>query len=334
MRQSVNAVINTRQDIINFLRSERDVKALFNIKTSMPPDRVQLYKNCYLNIGNTPVHIIQLKNGNRLYVKLEYKNAMGSNHYSRYWIPYLFIAETLGLIHPSNDTILEVSSGSSGIALSSACEKLGYRLAIVVPQSISHARLAGMQRPNTEIISVNGYINECIDRMKELRDTSDVYFMANHAEEKANIITYLFSRIAHEFCRQVGTPDMAILALGNGTSAEAVTTTFQSLQGKKNCWFIAYHPDFSRSETKPILGLLPPKVKFRHVESMREKINSIEFTNNYDITNYKNAHPDDIEVQRFGQTSLYAIEIAQKLATKFQSKMFFSIAYDTIDMYD
>lgn len=333
MRKSINSLINTRKDLVDFLRSDKNIAEIFNLKSSISHQRIDLYRDCYHNIGNTPYHRIPLRNGNKLFVKLEYKNAMGHNHYSRYWIPYLFIAETLGLITPGEDHILEVTSGSSGIALAHACEGLGYGLTIVVPDSLSSARYRAMEKPCVTIVPVTGYIDACIQKMLEIRDTGN-YFMANHAEEKADIITAVFARIAHEFIREVGTPDFSILALGNGTSAEAVTTTFQRHQGNRRCWFLAYHPDFSQKETKPVLGLLPPNVKFRHVESMKEKIDTVEFTNQYDITSVRNQYYYDEEIQRFGQTTLYGLAIAQKLSKEIRGQTMFAIGYDTIDMYD
>lgn len=335
MRKSINAVINTRKDIIDFLYNGKDMIGLFDLYSNIGKERISLYKDCYYNIGRTPIYTIQLANKNKLHVKLEYKNAMGGNHYSRYWIPYLFIAETLGLIHPYEDEILEVTSGSSGIALANACENLGYKLTIVLPRSISRARLKAMDKPSVTIVPVDGYIDACIEKMIELRDADKLrYFMSNHSEEKANIITHVFSRIAYEFIDSTGVPDFAILALGNGTSAEAVSTTFQHYLKNKRCWLVAYHPDFSNRNTKPVLGLLPPNVKFRHVESITEKLDDIEFTNHYNIQEVRNNHRYDKEIMKFGHTTLYGLAIAQKLARKSENQRLFSIAYDTIEMYE
>jgi cysteine synthase len=335
MRKSINAVINTRKDIVDFLYSGKDMNGLFDLETPIEKHRIDLYKECYYNIGNTPVHIIPLRNNNKLHIKMEYENAMGGNHYSRYWLPYLFIAETLELIQPYEDEILEVTSGSSGIALANACENLGYKLTIIVPESITNARLQALEKPCVNIIKVNGYIDACIEKMLEIRNVDRCrYFVSNHSEEKANIITYVFSRIANEFINENGVPDYSILALGNGTSAEAVCTTFQHYQKDKKCWFIAYHPDFSRRNTKPILGLLPPRVKFRHVENIKEKLDDIEFTNCYNIREIRKHHHYDSEVLKLGHTSLYALAIAEKMGRKTENATFFSIAYDEFRMYD
>lgn len=334
MRQSVNAVISTRKDIKDFLMSSDEIMGLFDLNTTIEKSRVNLYRECYDNIGNTSYHTILLSNKNKLHVKLEYNNAMGANHYSRYWIPYLFIAETLGIIKPEEDEILEVTSGSSGIALANACEKLGYRLTIVVPEMISKARYEALKKPNVKVIQVKGYIDACINKMKEIRNSDKHrYFMANHAEEKANIITYVFSRIGYEFITQKGIPDYAILALGNGTSAEAVATTFTKNMMNKRCWFVAYHPDIENTCTKPVLGLLPPRVQFRHVESIKKMLDDIELTNHYDISATRNRFTYDDEVQTFGLTSLYGLAIAEKLAKTVENQSFFCIGYDKYDMY-
>lgn len=335
MRQSVNAVKKERPDIFNFLKGNEPLELLFNMDTPLTKERVKLYKECYKNIGNTPVYKINLrKNNNFLYTKLEYRNEFGNNHYSRYWFVYLFIAETLGLIK-EGDSILEVTSGSSGVALSKACQILNYSLTILVPDAITSARISAMEGNNITVIRSNGYLDKCVEDMKRMReDTDKDYFTPNHAEEKSDIIVDVFKRIAIEFKAQTNfIPDSVLLALGNGTSARGIVEYF-SKQSDCPPITIGFHPDLNVANFKPILGLRPPKVKFRHIDSVEDSLSKIEYTDNLNIEVIRQKYFYDDEIKNFGITSLYGISLALQCADYVRDSSFFSIAYDKINMYD
>lgn len=105
-------------------------------------------------IGNTPlVDVSQLspKPGVRLFVKLEGQNPGGSVK-DRIALKMVEAAERDGLLRPISDlaegaasseprqTILEPSSGNTGIGLAIVCRIKGYRLKIVLPENVSVER--------------------------------------------------------------------------------------------------------------------------------------------------------------------------------------------------
>jgi cysteine synthase B len=88
-------------------------------------------------IGNTPlVELTHLspKPGVRLFAKLEYANPTGSVK-DRIVYHMLVHAEEDGRIHPG-DTIVEASTGNTGIALAMIGGMLGYRVRIVMPENV------------------------------------------------------------------------------------------------------------------------------------------------------------------------------------------------------
>jgi len=105
-------------------------------------------------IGNTPlVRLERLnKTNNQLYVKLEGDNPAGSVK-DRAALNMISSAESKGLINPG-DTIIEATSGNTGIALAMVCAIKGYKLILIMPENMSLERRAAMTAYGAEILLV------------------------------------------------------------------------------------------------------------------------------------------------------------------------------------
>ena len=116
-------------------------------------------------IGNTPLVKLQRlnKNDNQILVKLEGDNPAGSvkDRAAMYMISG---AENAGLIK-SGDTIIEATSGNTGIALAMVCAIKGYKLILIMPDNMSIERRAAMQAYGANIILVSE-----LDGMEGARD--------------------------------------------------------------------------------------------------------------------------------------------------------------------
>jgi cysteine synthase B len=92
-------------------------------------------------IGDTPlvgIHALSPNPGVRIYAKLEGQNPGGSAK-DRIALTMVDLAERDGLLHPG-DTILEPSSGNTGIGLALVAKLRGYRLRVVMPENVSIER--------------------------------------------------------------------------------------------------------------------------------------------------------------------------------------------------
>src|SRR5690348_15442042 len=92
-------------------------------------------------IGNTPlvgVHALSPNPDVRIYAKLEGQNPGGSSK-DRIAKKMVELAERDGVLKPG-DTILEPSSGNTGIGLALVAKLRGYRLRIVMPENVSVER--------------------------------------------------------------------------------------------------------------------------------------------------------------------------------------------------
>lgn len=311
-----------------FLKGNNDLLGLFDLKTTLNKERVYKYKRLYKNIGNTDEYITHLPNNNKLHIKMEYSNPFGNSHYARYWIPYLYIAESLGLIEKAKSQIIDVTSGSAGIALAIACKYLNFNAKIIVPELLPKARIQPMIENGAQIIKTNGYIDTCIERLKILYKTEDAFF-SNHCEEKADVIVNISRRIIIEYLEDFTPPDYAVIGLGNGTSTYAVFSELEKANAKTKR--ISYHPRLDK--TQIVFGLYGPNVSLRHVE-MADKLTDEKFYTN-DISNEEvlDYFKNDKEIQSLGLSSIYGISIAFKLAQKVKNKTFLTIGYDRNDRY-
>ncbi len=113
------------------------------------------YKTISELIGNTPlVELKRLnKSNNQLLVKLEGDNPAGSVK-DRAALKMITDAEINGLLK-LDDTIIEATSGNTGIALAMVCAIKGYKLILIMPDNMTLERRAAMQAYGAEIILVS-----------------------------------------------------------------------------------------------------------------------------------------------------------------------------------
>jgi cysteine synthase B len=108
-------------------------------------------------IGNTPLVRLQRLPGetsNRVLVKLEGNNPAGSVK-DRPALSMILHAEERGDIRPG-DTLIEATSGNTGIALAMVAAIRGYRMVLIMPENMSAERRAGMKAYGAELILVEG----------------------------------------------------------------------------------------------------------------------------------------------------------------------------------
>jgi cysteine synthase B len=106
-------------------------------------------------IGNTPLVRLQRLPGNtsnNILVKLEGNNPAGSVK-DRPALSMIRHAEQRGEISPG-DTLIEATSGNTGIALAMAAAIKGYRMVLIMPENMSLERRAAMRAYGAELVVV------------------------------------------------------------------------------------------------------------------------------------------------------------------------------------
>jgi cysteine synthase A len=122
------------------------------------------------HVGRTPmVELARLAPaGVRLFGKLESLNPGGSVK-DRIGVAMIETAEREGLIEPGRTTIVEATSGNTGIALAFVCAAKGYDLQLFLPQGMSRERegLLRLYGATVEVIESLGGMNEAIDAARD-----------------------------------------------------------------------------------------------------------------------------------------------------------------------
>jgi cysteine synthase B len=115
-----------------------------------------VYQTLESTIGNTPLVRLQRMPGdtsNTLLVKLEGNNPAGSVK-DRPALGMIRHAEARGDIKPG-DTLIEATSGNTGIALAMAAAMQGYRMVLIMPGHMSAERRAVMKAFGAEVVLVS-----------------------------------------------------------------------------------------------------------------------------------------------------------------------------------
>lgn len=148
----------------------------------------KIYTSIDQLIGNTPLlklNRIVPEDAADVYVKLEFFNPAGSIK-DRIVLAMIEKAEAEGKLKPG-DTIIEPTSGNTGIGLASVAAAKGYHLIIVMPETMSVERRKLMQGYGAELILTPGAdgMKGSIAKAQELVDTKG-YFMPMQFENPAN----------------------------------------------------------------------------------------------------------------------------------------------------
>jgi cysteine synthase A len=132
-------------------------------------------------VGGTPV--VELPEaigprtaGARLFAKLEAFNPGGSVK-DRIGVAMIEAAEAEGRIEPGRTTIVEATSGNTGIALAFVCAAKGYDLVLTLPQGMSKEResLLRLYGARVEITESLGGMEEAVQAAEALASRDDVF---------------------------------------------------------------------------------------------------------------------------------------------------------------
>jgi cysteine synthase len=129
------------------------------------------------HVGGTPmIQLTRLAPVAQLYGKLEMFNPGGSVK-DRIGVAMIEAAETEGRIEPGRTTIVEPTSGNTGIALAFVCAAKGYDLILTLPQGMSREResLLRLYGAQVQITESLGGMDEAVAAAQALARGSDVW---------------------------------------------------------------------------------------------------------------------------------------------------------------
>jgi len=177
-------------------------------------------------VGDTPmVELARLApegSGVRLFGKLEAYNPGGSVK-DRIGVAMIDAAERDGLIEPGRTTIVEATSGNTGIALAFVCAARGYDLVLSLPQGMSRERetLLRLYGASFEITESLGGMNEAVDAAHAMAARDDVW-LPDQFSNPANPAAHR-EHTGPEILRQLdGDVDVLVAGVGTGGTITGV----------------------------------------------------------------------------------------------------------------
>ncbi len=141
----------------------------------------QIPINIAEHVGRTPmVRLTRVLDGTaadvELYAKLESFNPGGSVK-DRIGVAMIEAAEAEGRIEPGRTTIVEATSGNTGIALAFVCAAKGYGLVLTLPQGMSRERSGLLRLYGAEVQEVEslGGMDEAVEAARRMAERADVF---------------------------------------------------------------------------------------------------------------------------------------------------------------
>ena len=175
------------------------------------------YGDIVQSIGNTP--LVELKRlspkpGVRIWAKMESANPTGSVK-DRVARAMIEDAEDRGLIRPGQ-TILEPTSGNTGISLAMICSRKGYPLKVVMPDNVTPERTQLLEMYGAQIVSSPGDqgSNGAVAMALEMAQASPEYYMPYQYGNEANPRAH-YDGTAKEILEELD--DVAAFVAGLGT---------------------------------------------------------------------------------------------------------------------
>ncbi len=169
-------------------------------------------------IGNTPLVEIRRINPNpkvRIFAKLEYVNPGGSIK-DRAALSMIEAGERSGELTPEK-TVIEATSGNTGIGLALVCAVKGYRLLLAMSEAASVERQKILKARGAEILLTPGHLGTdgAIEEVYRLaRENPDTYFMTDQYNNDANWQAH-YNGTATEIWEQTnGTITMLVATIG------------------------------------------------------------------------------------------------------------------------
>src|SRR5215212_4721736 len=129
------------------------------------------------HVGRTPmVQLTRLLPDVQVFAKLEMLNPGGSVK-DRIGVAMIEAAERDGIIEPGRTTIVEATSGNTGIALAFVCAAKGYELVRTLPQGMSRERegLLRLYGATVQVTESLGGMSEAVDAAREMAKRGDVF---------------------------------------------------------------------------------------------------------------------------------------------------------------
>ena len=203
-----------------------------------------IYNNVLELIGKTPVlklNNFNLENAAEVFVKLEKYNPGGSVK-DRAALGMIEAAERDGLLKEGS-VIVEPTSGNTGIALAMIGKLKGYKVIIVMPDTMSKERRDLITAYGAELVLTEGIkgMKGAIEKAEEMVEKHG-YFMPQQFENFANSLKH-YETTANEIYEDIKDLDVFVAGVGTGGTVSGIAKRLKELN--PNVKVVAVEPKSS-----------------------------------------------------------------------------------------
>ena len=283
-------------------------------------------------IGNTPmVNLYNIGRGN-IYVKLEKYNPAGSikDRAVYYMVENL---EKNGILK-KGDVLVEATSGNTGIALSMIGSLKGYKVIIVMPETMSVERRTLMKAYGAKLILTDGSLGMkgSIEMMNKLLSENTNYISLKQFENEYNPLAH-YETTGVEIYNQVKDIDIFVCGVGTGGTISGVGKYLK--EQNPNIKVVAVEPEGSpvisknKKGSHKIQGIGAGFIPKNYNKNVVDEVMTITDEESYEGVRIM-AQKEGILVGISSGANIYA---ALKLCEMYPNKKIVTVAPDGIDKY-
>lgn len=283
-------------------------------------------------IGNTPMIKLNNIGNSNLYVKLEKYNPAGSikDRAVYYMVENL---EKNGLLK-KGDVLVEATSGNTGIALSMIGSLKGYKVIIVMPETMSVERRTLMKAYGAELILTDGSLGMkgSIEKMNKLLSENSNYISLKQFDNEYNPLAH-YETTGVEIYNQVKDIDIFVCGVGTGGTISGVGKYLK--EQNPNIRVVAVEPEGSpvisknKKGSHKIQGIGAGFIPKNYNKNVVDEVMTITDEESYEGVRIM-AQKEGILVGISSGANIYA---ALKLCEMYPDKKIVTVVPDGIDKY-
>lgn len=283
-------------------------------------------------IGNTPMIKLNNIGNSNLYVKLEKYNPAGSikDRAVYYMVENLEKNELL----KKGDVLVEATSGNTGIALSMIGSLKGYKVIIVMPETMSVERRTLMKAYGAKLILTDGSLGMkgSIEMMNKLLSENTNYISLKQFENEYNPLAH-YETTGVEIYNQVKDIDIFVCGVGTGGTISGVGKYLK--EQNPNIKVVAVEPEGSpvisknKKGSHKIQGIGAGFIPKNYNKNVVDEVMTITDEESYEGVRIM-AQKEGILVGISSGANIYA---ALKLCEMYPDKKIVTVAPDGIDKY-
>ena len=283
-------------------------------------------------IGNTPMIKLNNIGNSNIYVKLEKYNPAGSikDRAVYYMVENL---EKNGILK-KGDVLVEATSGNTGIAVSMIGSLKGYKVIIVMPETMSVERRTLMKAYGAKLILTDGSLGMkgSIEKMNKLLSENSNYISLKQFDNEYNPLAH-YETTGVEIYNQVKDIDIFVCGVGTGGTISGVGKYLK--EQNPNIKVVAVEPEGSpvisknKKGSHKIQGIGAGFIPKNYNENVVDEVMTITDEESYKGVRIM-AQKEGILVGISSGANIYA---ALKLCEMYPDKKIVTVAPDGIDKY-